>query len=215
MSTAGGSSPMSNQFIALESKTLKQKATATVSNANFTIAARVFAERQRRSRRRVAGSVPFDGAALASGPVASTASLAARSSNRARRKWEDAQNTRWIAVLSSRGIVMFKVADDNGKLALQTGWTSRHSIAAPPLVVNGVLHASSGTKAVPSVLYAIDASNGKELSSLRTIATSVRGGLSAGQGTVYVPGADGTLYAFGRWRSNKLKAVRGRTAAPS
>ena len=66
-------------------------------------------------------------------------------------------------------------------------------------MVNGVLFtASSGTKAVPSVLYALDASTGKELwSSLRTITTSVRGGLSAGQGNVYVPGADGTLYAFG------------------
>jgi len=44
----------------------------------------------------------------------------------------------------------------------------------------------------------MDASNGKDLwNSLRTITTSVRGGLSAGQGNVYVPGADSTLYAFG------------------
>ena len=85
-------------------------------------------------------------------------------------------------------------------LALQPGWTSR-DIASPVslLIVNGVLFtASSGTKAVPSVLYAIDASNGKDLwNSMRTITTSVRGGLSAGQGNVYVPGADSTLYAFG------------------
>ena len=31
----------------------------------------------------------------------------------------------------------------------------------------------------------------------KTITSTVRGGLSAGQGNVYVPGADGTLYAFG------------------
>jgi outer membrane protein assembly factor BamB len=48
------------------------------------------------------------------------------------------------------------------------------------------------------VLYAIDASNGKDVwSSGRTITTAVGSGLSAGQGNVYVPGADSTLYAFG------------------
>jgi hypothetical protein len=31
----------------------------------------------------------------------------------------------------------------------------------------------------------------------RTITSSVRGGLSAGGGNVYAPGADSTLYAFG------------------
>jgi hypothetical protein len=30
-----------------------------------------------------------------------------------------------------------------------------------------------------------------------SITSTVRGGLSAGQGNVYVPGADSTLYAFG------------------
>ncbi len=203
VTTAGGSSPMSNQFIALESKTLKQKAAATVSNANFNSSPLVFSQKDKDVIAATGGGklYLFDGAALASGPVASTAVAGSEKlESSALASWEDAQNTRWIAVLSSRGIVTFKVADDNGKLALQTGWTSRDIPSPlPPLVVNGVLFtASSGTKAVPSVLYAIDASNGKELwSSLRTIATSVRGGLSAGQGNVYVPGADGTLYAFG------------------
>jgi len=102
--------------------------------------------------------------------------------------------------VSFSGIVTFKVTDDGGKLALQPGWTSRDIPSPlPPLVINGVMFtASSGTKAVPSVLYAIDAATGKELwSSLRAITTSVRSGLSAGQGNVYLPGADGTLYAFG------------------
>jgi outer membrane protein assembly factor BamB len=48
------------------------------------------------------------------------------------------------------------------------------------------------------VLYAIDAATGKDLwNSGKTIATVARGGLSAGQGNVYVPGAEGTLDAFG------------------
>jgi outer membrane protein assembly factor BamB len=66
-------------------------------------------------------------------------------------------------------------------------------------VVNGVLFAvSRGTRAAPAVLYALDAATGKELwSSAKAMTSSVRGGLSAGAGNVYVPGADGTLYAFG------------------
>ena len=69
----------------------------------------------------------------------------------------------------------------------------------PPLVVNGVLFAASaGTRAAPAVLYAIDAATGKDLwNSGKTIASTVSGGLAAGAGNVYVPGADSTLYAFG------------------
>jgi outer membrane protein assembly factor BamB len=96
--------------------------------------------------------------------------------------------------------VTFKVVDQNGKIELQPGWTSG-DIASPlpPLVINGVLFvASSGTRTVPAVLYALDASNGKSLwNSARAMTSSVRGGLSSGQGNVYVPGSDGTLYAFG------------------
>ena len=203
ITTSGGSSPMSNQLIALESKTLKQKSTASVAGANFNSTPLIFTQKDKDIIAATGGGklYLFDSSALGGGPVATTAVAGGEKLEAvALASWEDAQSSRWIAVPSARGIVTFKVADDNGKLALQPGWTSR-DIASPiaPLVVNGVLFtASSGTKAVPSVLYAIDASTGKELwSSLRTITTSVRGGLSAGQGNVYVPGADGTLYAFG------------------
>jgi outer membrane protein assembly factor BamB len=93
-----------------------------------------------------------------------------------------------------------KVTEQDGKLAFLPGWTSREIASPlPPLVVNGVMFAASGgTRAAPGVLYAIDAASGKDLwNSARTIASTVRGGLSAGQGNVYVPTADGTLYAFG------------------
>ena len=203
LTTTGGSSSMSNQLIALEPRTLKQKASATVAGANFNSSPLVFAVKDKDIIAATgAGKLYlFDSSALASGPVGSVAVPGTEKFEPgALASWEDAQNTRWIAVPSSRGIVTFKVSDDAGKIALQPGWTSR-DIASPlpPLVVNGVLFsASSGTKAVPSVLYAIDASNGKDLwNSMRTITTSVRGGLSAGQGNVYVPGADSTLYAFG------------------
>jgi outer membrane protein assembly factor BamB len=203
IATTNGSSPLSNQLIALDPLTLKQRAAASVSGAGFNSSPLVFAQKDKDFVAASGGGklYLFDSAALSSGPVATAAiGGAGKFEPGALASWEDAQNARWIAVPSSRGIITFKVSDDGGKIALQPGWTSR-DIASPlaPLVVNGVLFtASSGTKAVPSVLYAIDASNGKDLwNSLRTITTSVRGGLSAGQGNVYVPGADSTLYAFG------------------
>jgi outer membrane protein assembly factor BamB len=144
--------------------------------------------------------VIFDAAALQTGPIATASFGSATYETRALASWVDAQNVRWIGIPSARGIATFKMVDQNGKATLQPGWTSR-VITAPltPLVVNGVLFAtSSGTRAAPAVLYAIDAATGKDLwNSGRTIAASVRGGLSGGQGNVYVPGADGTLYAFG------------------
>ena len=203
IATAGGSSAMSNQLIALESKTLKQKAAASVSGANFNSSPLVFPQGDKDIVAATGGGklFLFDSAAIASGPVATIAVAGTEKfTPGALASWEDAQNSRWIAVPSARGIATFKVGRDNGKLTLQAGWTSRDIPSPlPPLVVNGVMFtASSGTRAMPSVLYAIDAATGKELwSSLRTITTSVRGGLSAGQGNVYVPGADGTLYAFG------------------
>jgi outer membrane protein assembly factor BamB len=203
LTTTAGASPMSNQLIALEPRTLKPKAAAGVTGANFNSSPLVFAQKDKDIIAATGGGklFLFDSAALASGPIA-TAAVAGTEKFEpgALASWEDALNTRWIAVPSSRGIVTFKVTDANGKLTVQPGWTSR-DIASPlsPLVVNGVLFtASSGTRAVPSVLYAIDAATGKDLwNSMRTITTSVRGGLSAGQGNVYVPGADSTLYAFG------------------
>ncbi len=202
LTTTGGGPGMSNQLIALEPKTLKPKGAAYVPGANFNSSPLIFAVKDKDLVAASGGGklYLFD-TTLASGPIATVAVAGTEKFEPgALASWEDAQNVRWIAVPSSRGIVTFKVADENGKLALQPGWTSR-DIASPlpPLVVNGVLFtASSGTKAVPSVLYAIDASNGKDLwNSMRTITTSVRGGLSAGQGNVYVPGADSTLYAFG------------------
>jgi outer membrane protein assembly factor BamB len=101
-------------------------------------------------------------------------------------------------VPTARGIVTF--GEENGKPSFQRAWVSR-DIAAPlaPLVVNGVLFtASTGTGALPSVLYALDAGSGNDLwNSGRTIASRVKGALSAGGGNVYVPGADSTLSAFG------------------
>jgi len=113
-------------------------------------------------------------------------------------------------------IVAYKVAEQNGKPVLQPGWVSRDmNSPLPPIVINGVVFAvSSGEyrtndpqmsaaerarRSVSAVLYALDATTGKELwSSGGTITWFVRsGGLSGGAGQVYVGTHDSTLYAFG------------------
>ena len=150
ITTAAGSSPMSNQLIALESKTLKAEGRPRAWRPRTSTRRRSCSRTRTRTSsrsREPASCICSTPAALTNGPVA-TATIAGtdKFESGALASWEDAQNARWIAVPSSRGIVTFKVSDDNGKPALQPGWTSR-DIASPlpPLVVNGVLFtASSG-----------------------------------------------------------------------
>lgn len=215
--TTDGPARMSNSVVALEPKTLKLKASVTVPKAGFSSSPVAFQWKDREAVV-VAGSgtlFVFDAALLQGGPIATVSSGSATYETGALTTWLDAQGTRWIAVPSARAIETFKVVEQDGppslagtssssgvagKVTLQPGWTSR-AIVAPlkPLVINGVLFAaSSGTRTAPAVLHAIDAASGKDLwNSGRTITTSVRGGVSGGQGNVYVPGSDGTLYAFG------------------
>jgi outer membrane protein assembly factor BamB len=113
-------------------------------------------------------------------------------------------------------IAAYKLVDQAGTPTLQPAWSSRDLMSpTPPAIVNGVLFAvSSGEyrsadpqlaaaqrvqRSKPAVLYALDASTGKELwSSGTTIGSFVRGvGPSAGDGQVYVVTFDGTVYAFG------------------
>jgi hypothetical protein len=202
VATTDGASPLSNAVVALEAKTLTRKAAATVAKAGFSSSPLVVPWKDRDAIAVAGGGklYVFDSAHLQSGPIATAPIASPAADIGALATWLDDRNTRWIAVPAARGIDTFTLAEQDGNVALQSGWTSR-SIAAPlpPLVINRVLFtASSGTRGVPAVLYALDAASGKDLwSSGRTITSPVRGGLSGGQGNVYVPGADGTLYAFG------------------
>lgn len=119
-------------------------------------------------------------------------------------------------VVTRGALVAFKVIEDaDGKLVVRPAWVSR-DLTAPttPLIVNGVVFAASSgefrsadktmtaavraRRSVPAVLYALDGATGRQLWSSGTAMTSfARGGLSAGNGVVYVPTFDGTLYAFG------------------
>jgi len=118
--------------------------------------------------------------------------------------------------VTNGSIVAFKMIDQDGTPVLQPGWVSRDMLSPlSPAIVNGVVFAvSSGEyrtadagvsaaqraqRSKPAVLYALDASTGKELwNSGNTITSFVHAvAPSAGDGQVYVVTYDGTLYAFG------------------
>jgi outer membrane protein assembly factor BamB len=118
--------------------------------------------------------------------------------------------------IKNGAIVAFEVVEENGAPTLRPGWVSRDMVSPlSPAIVNGVVFAlSSGEfrssdaqvtaaerarRSSNAVLYALDASTGKELwNSGNTIASFVHsGGLAAGGGRVYVGGHNGTQYAFG------------------
>ena len=115
--------------------------------------------------------------------------------------WEEPESkTRWVLAVKNGKVVAFKVAEENGAIALQEGWTSKEMVSpAPPIVVNGVVFVlSSGSASAPAVLYALDGMSGKELwNSGKAIAGYSTGGISSGASKVYVGTHDGMLYAFG------------------
>jgi hypothetical protein len=128
--------------------------------------------------------------------------------------WVDADGTRWVLAPGGGGITALKVVDTAGTVTLEKGWQSR-PIASPlaPIVLNGVVFATASgeyrgaenlsaaeraKRSTPAVLYALDATSGKELwSSGSAISSFARAGLAAGGGQVYLVTYDNTLYAFG------------------
>lgn len=202
IATGAGNDDSSNTLFALAPKTLAVKSKVKIANAAFTSSPLVFSWKGKDVVLVAGGGkVYLIDPATSSGPLAVSAALGTTAPQvSALASWEDTTGTRWVAARGAGGVRTVKLSEQNGAPAFVAGWTSPAIPSAlPPLVVNGVLFtASSGTRAAPSVLYALDAATGKTLwTSGTTITTTVRGGLAAGQGNVYVPGADGTLYAFG------------------
>ena len=203
IATTAGNDAHSSSTFALEGKTLKQKAAAQVAGASFNSSPVVITWKDKDALLVAGGGkiYAFDASNLSGGPVATSAAFGTPEfETGSLASWTDSGNVRWIAAAAANGIVTFKLVEQDGKPAFQQGWTSA-PIASPlaPLVINGVLFtASSGTRLAPGVLYGLDASTGKQLwTSGRAITTSIKGSLSAGAGTVFVPGSDSTLYAFG------------------
>jgi outer membrane protein assembly factor BamB len=131
--------------------------------------------------------------------------------------WSDAAGSAWLLVPRATTLSALKVTLANGVVSIQPGWTSRQ-MRAPiaPVVVNGVVFVvSSGEflppattsmnaadrarRSVPAVLYALDATTGRELwSSGNTMTAFVHGpALWPGIGQMHVATFDSTVYAFG------------------
>jgi outer membrane protein assembly factor BamB len=100
--------------------------------------------------------------------------------------------------------------------SLEPAWVSRDMIAPlPPIVVNGVIYAASSgeynpgdagvsnadraRRSSPAMLYALDATTGKEMwNSGSTMTAFAHGtGLASSPGQVYLATSDNTVYAFG------------------
>lgn len=233
----------SHSVVALDRKTLERKDWFTADGADFNASPMVVRYKDRDLVAATANDgrlYLLDGASLGGTdhktPLHVTAKYTAAGAGAALATWED-QGTRWILATAASqaptaapaagrtagapstatgSIVAFKLTEQNGKVSLERGWTSR-ALVSPlgPIVVNGIVFAASSgehrgaagaqltasqraRRSTPAVLYALDGPTGRELwNSGRTITSFARAGLSAGAGQVYLVTYDNTLYAFG------------------
>ncbi len=225
LATGEGSGPSANAIVALEPRTLKVKETFSAATP-FTSSPITF---QFRGKELIVAAnkdgrlYVLDGKMLGGAdhrtPLAKSPEYAAgvgESATGSLATWEDSNGTRWVLAPANNSIVAFKVVDSDGSVALQQDWTSRELMSplAPMILNNVVFVASSGEykttdrqmpasqraqRSQRAVLYALDASTGRELWNSGTTMTSfARGtGPSGGDSQVYVSTYDGILYAFG------------------
>ena len=212
---SGGDKP--NSLLALDQKTLAVKASFSAGAQEFSTSPVVFAHK---GKVMVAAATKdgrvhlFDGENL-NAPLASSAAMQAANPG-ALASWQDLSGTRWILVPTNNAVVALKVVEQGGGVSLQSGWTSRDLLSPlPPTIINGVVFVTSSGefrtddskmtaeqragRAGKAVLYALDATTGKELwNSGATITSFARGNaLSGGVGQLYLTTYDGTIYTFG------------------
>jgi outer membrane protein assembly factor BamB len=124
----------------------------------------------------------------------------------------EANGTRWVVVAATFArpsptpkdfVAGMPVSEQNGKVSVGTGWIAPQvSPQLTPAIANGVvfgLSAGEPTGNGNAVLYALDATTGKELWNSGTTITSRASGIgpAVDDGQVYVVTADGTLWTFG------------------
>jgi outer membrane protein assembly factor BamB len=218
---AAAADARANAIVALDPVTLKLKDWFSQPGVEFATGPLVFTH----DRREIVAAATKDGrillfdAASPGGPghaaplYASPPLSGATVATDALASWREMTTTpevtygsRWILVPVTTGVVAMKVAESDGSLTLERGWTAQN-LTAPetPLVVNGVVFALSAGRAqtqgrgAPAVLHAYDGKSGRELwSSGRKMATSASpGSFWSSFGQVYVGTDDGSLYAFG------------------
>jgi outer membrane protein assembly factor BamB len=223
--TGGG---YSNAIVALDAKTLQVKDSFTAPNARFASTPTIFPYKGREilaaatkdGRVFLLDTASLGGAdhktpLFISAPTTTTPGY----SPPALATWEDSAQNRWVLIpvaAAKSGVAALKVTGDAIRPALQQEWVSRGLVSpSAPIVVNGVAFVlSTGeyipptgmatltaklSKSVTAVLYALDATTGKELwSSGKTITSFVHSaGLWSSDGQVYVATYNSTVYAFG------------------
>jgi len=225
---AGKYDPASNQYggvmVSLQEKILKVRSTYRPADTSFTTTPVIFTFKGNQ----YAAAASQDGrihvveaATMVAAAVSAPISASKTAAPSALATFEEANGTRWILAPASGpgtggSIVALKLTDQGGKLALEPAWSSRN-IPSPsaPIIVNGVVFAlatgeyvpPAGTalsaaqraaRSTPAVLYALDATTGKELwNSGRTITSFSRAPLAATASKIIVSTNDNTVYAFG------------------
>ncbi len=239
--TTGPSAERANSVVALDPKTLAVKDWYSTGNSHFFGSPVVFTDK---GRTLVAvhsgdGAIHLLDASNLGGQTHDTPLFRSTGSGSntqmhwpagALASWQDLNGTRWILITSQitdpatsrtrngdwRGtVVAWRIAETQGSMTLEKGWTSRALIAPlPPTIINGVVFVTSGGELrtrnslserspnlSPSnaVLYALDGLSGRELwNSGSVIKSFARGAaLSGGVGQIYLGTHDGTLYTFG------------------
>lgn len=214
--TTGSGGDQPNSLLALDQKTLAVKASFSAGQ-EFSTAPVVFSHKGKVMIAATTkdGRVHVFNSANLNAPLVSSAALQATNPG-ALASWQDLSGTRWILVPTNNAVAALKVVEQGSSVSLQVGWTSRDLVAPlPPTIINGVAFVTSSGefrtsdskmtavqragRSGKAVIYALDATTGKELwNSGTTITSFARGNaISGGMGQIYLTTYDGTIYAFG------------------
>lgn len=215
--TTGSGGDNSNSLVALDQKTLAVKGSFSTGSLEFASSPVVFAHKGKAMITATTkdGRIHIFDSTNLNAPLVSSMAITNFTPG-ALASWQDVNGTRWILVPTSNAVVAWKVVEQGGNVSLQQSWASRELVAPlPPTIINGVAFVTSGgefrtndskvtaaqraARSKPAVIYALDATTGKELWNSGTAITSfARGSAIAGaMGQIYLTTYDGTIYTFG------------------
>jgi hypothetical protein len=209
VATGSGSSTYSSSVVALDPKTLQPKDWFTEPGEDFTSTPVIFLQRNKVliAAGTKSGHVFLLDAKDLGGPdhksplskssgESSDSSIAGSLAT-----WQDAQLTQWLLASAGNEIRAWKIVEAQGAaVSVESGWESEKIIApTSPLIINGVVFAASNAKpgASSAALYALDATNGKQIWKSKPEIKASPAAVSAGAGQVYVTAGSSTLYAYG------------------
>jgi outer membrane protein assembly factor BamB len=188
------------EIVTLDRKTLAMKESFSVGSSPFTTSPVVFSHNGKylvAAANKDGHIYILDGASLKT-PLAKSDMVGDISTGELA-TWES-NGARWLLAPANGKVTAYKVMDRNGKLSLESGWSSRDLLMPQtPTIVNGVVFALAGGDAQhPAVLYALDGGSGKELwNSGNTMTSYARTAPSGGSSQIYRTTHDSTVYAFG------------------